>query len=104
MLIGAPDEQFDSGLPRTAAASPRRQVREALAWSTRVGDHWRVPREPGDVDESRAKIKPAGDGGLDALYNFRRGGDHDHVVSNDGINVAFLRESGRIIVDDFRVN
>jgi hypothetical protein len=63
-----------------------------------------VAREPGDVDGSRAKIKPTGEVGLDAVYNFRAGGEHDHIVSNDGINAAYLRESGRVVVDDFNAN
>jgi hypothetical protein len=62
-----------------------------------------MPREPGEVDGKPAEIRTTGDG-IDAIYDFRTPVDHDHLVSHDGINAAYLREHGRVIVDDFGPN
>lgn len=58
-------------------------------------------RYEGKVGDIPAKIREEGSR-IDALYNFRGGDDKDHLVSNDGINAAFLREGGQVIVDDAR--
>src|SRR4051812_27892307 len=60
-------------------------------------------REPGEVDGKPAKIRVEGDA-VDAVYDFRTARDHDHLVSHDGINAAYLREHGRVLVDDFGPN
>jgi hypothetical protein len=39
---------------------------------------------------------------VEQLDNFRRGGAHDHIVSNDGLNANFVRINGEIVVDDRR--
>jgi len=56
-------------------------------------------REPGQVGGSPAQIQQSGDR-IDALYNFQKGGVHDHLVSNDGLNASYLRENGQVIVND----
>ncbi|PSO43355.1 hypothetical protein BRC19_01030 [Candidatus Saccharibacteria bacterium QS_5_54_17] len=59
--------------------------------------------EEGKVGDRRAKIRKEGDR-IDAKYNFRPGEkgprQHDHLVSNDGVNAAYLREDGETIVDN----
>jgi hypothetical protein len=64
------------------------------------GEQQKMPREPGQVGGSPdAQIKQSGER-IDALYNFQKGGVHDHLVSNDGLNAAYLRENGQVIVND----
>ncbi len=59
-------------------------------------------RDPGQVGDSQALVKQEGER-IDALYNFN-GAEHDHLVSNDGINAAYLRENGEVIVDNSRAD
>lgn len=61
-----------------------------------------MAREPGQVGDSAALIRQDGQR-LDAIYNFG-GSRHDHLVSNDGLNAAYLRENGQVIVDHSLAN
>lgn len=55
----------------------------------------------GEVEGERAEVRQQGDR-VEALYNFR-GGQHDHLVANDGLNADYVREGGRVVIDKFRV-
>lgn len=36
---------------------------------------------------------------LEAIYNLRGPNDHDHIVTNDGVNAEYVRERGRPTID-----
>ena len=63
---------------------------------------WYKQENFGDKD---AKAKESSDGRVEAIWGGSKGnspGDgHGHIVTNDGINAAFLREpGGEVVVDD----
>ncbi|MGA7966744.1 MAG: hypothetical protein WCB49_12835 [Gammaproteobacteria bacterium] len=37
---------------------------------------------------------------VEQLDNFRPGGAHDHIVSNDGLNADYVRINGEVVVDN----
>jgi hypothetical protein len=41
---------------------------------------------------------------IEQLDNFRPGGAHDHIVSQDGLNANYVRINGEVVVDDRRPN
>lgn len=54
--------------------------------------------EPGQVDGQAAQVKQAGQR-IEAINNFGPGGQHDHLVSNDGLNADYVRINGEVVVD-----
>lgn len=52
----------------------------------------------GTVDGKPAEVKEDGER-VEAIYNFRSGGVHDKIATNDGVNADHVREGGEIIVD-----
>jgi len=54
--------------------------------------------QPGDVDGQNAQVKQSGQR-VEAIYDFN-GPNHAHIVSNDGVNADYLRNSdGTVVVD-----
>ena len=52
----------------------------------------------GKVDGKPAEVKEDGKR-VEAIYNFRSGGVHDKIATNDGVNADYVREDGKVIVD-----
>jgi hypothetical protein len=56
-----------------------------------------------EVDGQTIRSKKDGQR-VEQLDNFRSGGGHDHIVSNDGLNADFVRIEGVVVVDNRRPN
>jgi hypothetical protein len=57
--------------------------------------------DKGKVDGKPAQVKEDGKR-VEAIYNFRAGGVHDKIVTNDGVNADYVREGGKVIVNEPR--
>lgn len=53
--------------------------------------------EDGKLDGQDAKVKQEGTR-IEAIT--KTGAEHDHIVSNDGLNADYYREGGDVVVDN----
>lgn len=55
-----------------------------------------------DVNGRHTEVKQVGQR-IEQLDNFH-GQQHDHLVSNDGLNANYVRVNGQVVVDDHKQN